>query len=94
MSEAKWLGMMGVKSLSVVEIDGSALWLHVDTTWGPVRASGPSVQEAVLSALRAVLGNAMETADKATDPDLRDAMRARAARVGALLDEATARGGA
>ena len=92
MSEAKWLSMMGVARLSVVEIDGATLWLRVETPWGPANASGPSVQEAVLVALRAILENATETADKTKDPDLRDAMRARAARVGALLAEATARG--
>lgn len=88
MSGAKWLSMMGVESLSVVEITGTTLRLRMGTVWGPVRASGPSVQEAVLVALRAILKNATETADKTSDPDLRDAMRARAARVGALLAEA------
>lgn len=93
MSEAKWLGMMGVESLSVVEIAGTTLRLRVDTVWGQVRASGPSVQEAVLAGLRAILKDAEENAGKGADPDLRDAYQNRAATVGALLAEATARGG-
>lgn len=94
MSEAKWLSMMGVESLSVVEIDGATLRIRVDTVWGQVRASGPSVQEAVLAGLRAILKDAEESAGKVADPELRAAYQARAARVGALLAEATARGGA
>lgn len=94
MSEAKWLSMMGVESLSVVEIDDGALWLRMGTVWGTVRASGPSVQEAVLAGLRAILQDAEENAGKGADPDLRASYQARAARVGALLDEAAGRGGA
>lgn len=93
MSEAKWLGMMGVESLSVVEINGATLRLRMGTVWGQVRASGPSVQEAVLAGLRAILKDAEENAGKGADPDLRAAYQARAARVGELLAEATARGG-